>query len=167
MEKTILIGGKAGQGTAVTSHLIGKVFCHLGYYVFNYRDYPSLITGGHNFNILTISANPIFSHKEKYDIIVALDQKTVDLHRKNLNAGGFILADKNLKTISENNILLGRLFKSLGVDKNIVSVVFEEVFEDKAEPIKRVFEKGYDSAETRQKLKYLGGQGEKYFISRN
>src|SRR3989338_9605567 len=102
MEKTILIGGKAGQGTAVTSHLIGKVFCHLGYYVFNYRDYPSLITGGHNFNILTISDKPIFSHREKYDIIVALDQKTIDLHEKNLNPGGLILGGKNLKTISAN-----------------------------------------------------------------
>lgn len=165
MEKTILVGGKAGQGIAVTSHLIGKVFCHLGYYVFNYRDYPSLISGGHNFNILTISDSPIFSHKEKYDIIVALDQKTIDLHKNNLNKGGLILSDKNLKTISGNNILLGRLFKSLGVDKNIVYIAFEEVFKDKAEPVKKSFQEGYDSIEAKGKLARIGK--ERYFISGN
>ncbi len=97
MEKTILIGGKAGQGTAVTSHFIGKVFTELGYYVFNYRDYPSLIRGGHNFNVLRVSNKPIYSHKDKYDIIVAFDQKTINLHQKNLKKDGFILGDRDLR----------------------------------------------------------------------
>src|SRR3989344_3119031 len=165
MEKTILIGGKAGQGAAVTSHLVGKVFCHLGYYVFNYRDYPSLITGGHNFNILTISDEPILSHREKYDIVVALDQKTIDLHEKNLNKGGLILSDQNLKGITGNNILLGRLFKSLGVDKNIAFKVFEEEFKEKADLVKKSFEEGYDSFDTKEKLARVGQ--ERYFISGN
>src|SRR3989338_375372 len=73
MEKTILIGGAAGLGSTVTSHLIGKAFCSLGYYVFNYRDYPSLIRGGHNFNILKVSSNPVYSHEYHYDFGVALD----------------------------------------------------------------------------------------------
>src|SRR3989339_919340 len=84
MEKTILIGGAAGLGSAVTSHFIGKLFCSLGYYVFNYRDYPSLIKGGHNFNILKVSDKPVYSHEYKYDFILALDQKTVDIHKKDL-----------------------------------------------------------------------------------
>lgn len=82
MDKSILIGGKAGQGTAMTSYFIGKLFCALGYYVFNYRDYPSLIRGGHNFNVLRISDKPVLSHKNNYDIIVPLDQDTIDLHQK-------------------------------------------------------------------------------------
>ena len=101
MEKTILIGGQAGQGSAVTSHLIGKIFCRLGYFVFNYRDYPSLIRGGHNFNILRISDRPVYSHLEKYDFILAFDQKTIDLHQKNLVPGGVIFGDKKLKGNSQ------------------------------------------------------------------
>jgi 2-oxoglutarate ferredoxin oxidoreductase subunit alpha len=174
MEKTILIGGKAGQGTAVTSHLVGKVFCHLGYYVFDYRDYPSLITGGHNFNILTISDKPIFSHKEKYDIIVALDRKTINAHRKDLNAGGFVLGDKDLKTISENNILLGFLFKKLGVEKEIVFKVIEKEFpaKEKSEKIKGGIEEGYALVETKEALRRAQGilkriGPERYFISGN
>src|SRR3989338_539534 len=84
MEKSILIGGEAGLGTAVTTHFIGKIFASLGYYAFNYRDYPSLIRGGHNFNILKVSDKPVYSHELKYDFILALDQKTIDIHKKDL-----------------------------------------------------------------------------------
>lgn len=135
MEKTILIGGAAGQGSAVTSKFLAKVFCKLGYYVFNYRDYPSLIRGGHNFNVLKFSDKPVFSHGEKYDVVLALDQKTIDLHQKNLTIKGFVLADEKLKAkkqlslktkpllekiggpkILENDILIGAFFKYFGVD---------------------------------------------------
>ncbi|UZE93448.1 MAG: 2-oxoacid:acceptor oxidoreductase subunit alpha [Candidatus Nealsonbacteria bacterium] len=183
MEKTILIGGKAGQGTAVTSHFIGKVFCALGYYVFNYRDYPSLIRGGHNFNVLRISDKPVYSHKDKYDIILAFDQKTINLHQKNLKREGFILGDKTLKTkrlqkidiqpilsklkapkIIENDILIGWLFKYFGVDKNFLLKEAEKVFKGKKTGlIKKAIEKGYSLAPKKERLKRVGSK--KYFIS--
>ena len=183
MEKTILIGGKAGQGTAVTSHFIGKVFCALGYYVFNYRDYPSLIRGGHNFNVLRISDKPVYSHKDKYDIILAFDQKTINLHQKNLKREGFILGDKTLKTkrlqkidiqpilsklkapkIIENDILIGWLFKYFGLNKNFLLKEAEKVFKGKKTGlIKKAIEKGYSLALKKEKLKRVGSR--KYFIS--
>ncbi|MEK9134761.1 MAG: 2-oxoacid:acceptor oxidoreductase family protein [Patescibacteria group bacterium] len=165
MEKTILIGGKAGQGTAVTSHLIAKIFCHLGYYVFNYRDYPSLITGGHNFNVISISDKPISSHKDKFDIILALDQKTIDLHKKNLNKGGIIFDGKGLKPIFGNNVLIGKLFKYFGVDKSPIFKAFEEEFKEKAEMAKTAIEEGYNSIEIKEKLVKNGK--EKYLLSGN
>lgn len=185
MEKVILIGGKAGQGTAVTSYFIGKVFCELGYYVFNYRDYPSLIRGGHNFNVLRISDKPIYSHKNKYDIIVALDQKTVDLHQKNLNKKGFILGDDDLKSkklvsvdvdftlkklkaprIIENDIFIGWLFKYFGIDKKLLLKEAEKEFKTKKiNLIKKAIEKGYALGKIKEKFKRIG-KG-KYFISGN
>lgn len=185
MEKVILIGGKAGQGTAVTSYFIGKVFCELGYYVFNYRDYPSLIRGGHNFNVLRISDKPIYSHKDKYDIIIALDQKTIDLHQKNLNKKGFILGDDDLKSkklvsidvdltlkklkaprIIENDIFIGWLFKYFGIDKKLLLKEAEKEFKTKKiNLIKKAIEKGYALSKIKEKLKRIG-KG-KYFISGN
>ncbi len=185
MEKVILIGGKAGQGTAVTSYFIGKVFCELGYYVFNYRDYPSLIRGGHNFNVLRISDKPVYSHKDKYDIIVALDQKTIDLHQKNLNKKGFILGDDDLKSkklisvdvdftlkklkaprIIENDIFIGWLFKYFGIDKKLLLKEAEKEFKTKKiNLIKKAIEKGYALGKIKEKLKRIG-KG-KYFISGN
>ena len=93
VEKIILVGGKAGLGAARTSILLGRMFAKMGYYVFNYRDYPSLIRGGHNFNVLKISDKPVFSHDEEYDAILAFDQLTVDKHEKNLKPDGFVIGD--------------------------------------------------------------------------
>ncbi len=183
MEKTILVGGKAGQGTAVTSHFIGKTFCALGYYVFNYRDYPSLIRGGHNFNILKISDKPVYSHGYKYDIIVAFDQETVNLHKKNLKKGGFILGDKTLKDgnlravdlqsllgelkaprIIENDILIGWFFKYFGVNKDFLLKEVGQAFKgSKQDLIKKAVEIGYGLAGRKEKIKKLGKRN--YFIS--
>ena len=183
MEKTILIGGRAGQGTAVTSYFIGKVFTELGYYVFNYRDYPSLIRGGHNFNVLRVSNRPVYSHTDKYDIIVAFDQKTVNLHQKNLKKEGFILGDKDLRAkrlkkidikpilnklkapqIIENDILIGWLFKYFGVDKKFLLEEAEKIFGGKKIAlINRAIIKGYNLALKENGFKRIGKS--KYFIS--
>lgn len=184
MEKVILIGGKAGQGLALTSYFIGKIFCSLGYYVFNYRDYPSLIRGGHNFNVLRISDKPVYSHENKYDIILALDQKTVDLHQRNLDKNGFILGDKNLRakklypvdlksilnklkapTILEADILIGYLFRYFGIDKKILFKATEKEFKKKAGLIKQAITEGYNLAQKKETLRKRGSQ--KYFISGN
>ncbi|RLC35442.1 MAG: 2-oxoacid:acceptor oxidoreductase subunit alpha [Candidatus Nealsonbacteria bacterium] len=174
MQKTILIGGEAGLGTAVTSHLIGKIFCSLGYYVFNYRDYPSLIRGGHNFNVLRISDKPIHSHEEKYDIILALDQKTADIHEKDLNKGGFVFGVKETEPVLQklqgpkilaNDVLIGLLFKYFGVDLKVVMSAAEKEFGQKSKLIKQAIEEGYGLTDVKEKLEKV--DKEKYFISGN
>ena len=184
MEKTILIGGKAGQGTNVTSYFIGEVFSSSGYYVFNYRDYPSLIRGGHNFNVIKISDKPVYSHSNKYDLIVALDQTTIDKHAKGLKENGFIVGDKDLKTekkfypidvqpilknlnakpVIENDILIGWLFKYFGMTEDLLMKELEERFGGKKiDIIKESARIGYDLGEKVEDFKPLDGQ--KYFIS--
>lgn len=184
MEKSILIGGEAGQGSAVTSHFIGQIFCSLGYYVFNYRDYPSLIRGGHNFNVLKISDKPAYSHNGQIDIILALDQKTIDLHQKNLEKNGFVVGGKNLKAermhpldmeailnklngpkILENDILIGYLFKYFGVEKEVLMEASDKEFKGKAGLIKKAIEEGYNLIKEKESLKRIGSP--KYFISGN
>ncbi len=184
MEKTILIGGKAGQGTNVTSYFIGEVFSSSGYYVFNYRDYPSLIRGGHNFNVIKISDKPVYSHSNKYDLIIALDQTTIDKHAKGLKENGFIVGDKDLKTekkfypidiqpilknlnakpVIENDILIGWLFKYFGMTEDFLMKELEERFGGKKiNLIKESAKIGYGLGEKVEDFKPLDGQ--KYFIS--
>ena len=55
MKLNILIGGKAGQGINKISEIVSDILISEGYFTFNYRDYPSLIRGGHNFNVLCFS----------------------------------------------------------------------------------------------------------------
>ncbi|MFH1714172.1 MAG: 2-oxoacid:acceptor oxidoreductase subunit alpha [Candidatus Nealsonbacteria bacterium] len=184
MRKTILLGGKAGQGSAVTSHLIGKIFCRLGYFVFNYRDYPSLIRGGHNFNILEVSDSPVYSQGDSYDIILAFDQKTVDLHEKNLKEGGFVLGSDKLKSeklqaiaiddilkklggpkILENDVLIGSLFKYFGVDKEFLFEEAKREFGEKADLIIKAIAEGWELVKESEKIKKQ--EKKNYFISGN
>ncbi|MEM5835368.1 MAG: 2-oxoacid:acceptor oxidoreductase family protein, partial [Candidatus Aenigmatarchaeota archaeon] len=114
MDITILIGGEAGLGSARTSSMLGRAFTTMGYYVFNYRDYPSLIRGGHNFNILHISSEPIASYDNSYDIILALDKKTIEKHEKNLKKDGIIIVEKSLM----NNNVKTRRDKIIIIDSS-------------------------------------------------
>ena len=91
MRLNILIGGAAGQGILKISDIVADILVGLGYYTFNYRDYPSVIRGGHNFNILSISDKRIASYESKIDIIVAMDKLTIDIHKSELNKKGIII----------------------------------------------------------------------------
>ena len=183
MKKTILIGGKAGQGIAMTSALLGKIFANAGLYVFNYRDYPSLIRGGHNFNVLSVSDSPVFSFEKDYDIIVALDQNTIEKHKKYLKKKGFILGSKKLKSrklvsldlekiISEmklppvfgNNILVGYLTHHFGLPLSFVSGVIKKEFAKKSELIEKTIKIGYN-LEHFQEEKFDVKNKAKYFFS--
>jgi len=166
MRRSILIGASAGQGTAKTSWLLGKALTRAGFYVFNYRDYPSLIRGGHNFNVLDISDQPIYSHSSKYDIIIALDEKTKQKHQHNLKKTGQILF-KEFKSHQTNNELLGQLCKIIGFDIKFLLQVIDGEFGKSAEQIKQAIEKGYNYGKKNGRLA-LGEPRTKqanYFIS--
>ncbi|WP_319579361.1 2-oxoacid:acceptor oxidoreductase subunit alpha [uncultured Methanospirillum sp.] len=92
-EYSVLIGGKAGDGIAQAGQLIASIFSELGYYVYQYIDYPSLIRGGHNFCIIRAAEKPVFTHRTGVDLILALDQKTADLHTHNLTTQGTVIYD--------------------------------------------------------------------------
>lgn len=62
MKKTIIIGGKAGQGPNLVMNLLSSALLKSGFYVFASRDYQSLIRGGHNFNTITFSDEKVFSN---------------------------------------------------------------------------------------------------------
>ncbi|MFH0967323.1 MAG: 2-oxoacid:acceptor oxidoreductase subunit alpha [Methanobacteriota archaeon] len=95
-EYSVLIGGKAGDGIAQAGQLIASIFNDLGYHIYQYIDYPSLIRGGHNFCIIRAAAEkPVMAHRSGIDLILALDQKTADLHKQRLAAHGTIIYDNS------------------------------------------------------------------------
>ncbi len=80
MDLTMIVGGKAGAGIKEAGKLICSALTELGYYVFMYVDYPSLIRGGHNFVSIRIADFPINSVHKKADIIIATDKRSVKEH---------------------------------------------------------------------------------------
>ena len=80
MDLTMIVGGKAGAGIKEAGRLICSALTELGYYVYMYVDYPSLIRGGHNFVSIRFADFPINSVHKKADIIIATDKRSVKEH---------------------------------------------------------------------------------------
>ena len=141
----ILIGGQAGQGINKVSKIISSIVAKKGYYTFNYRDYPSLIRGGHNFNILTISDERINSYTNKIDFILALDIDTTKIHENRLNRNCIVLNFQSFIGLGRNTnvALAGALIKLLGIEKqDLLNEIKKEFGTKEAE---HAAEKGYDS----------------------
>ena len=148
MRINILIGGKAGQGINKVSEIVSAVLVGYGYFTFNYRDYPSLIRGGHNFNVLSISDERVGSIESKLDGIVAMDEKTLTIHKPELKSGGFVVNDEGFKDLGRNlNVALaGALIKILGIPQN---VLIEEIKRQLNNPDSiAAAEKGFESQQT-------------------
>jgi 2-oxoglutarate ferredoxin oxidoreductase subunit alpha len=116
MRFTILFGGKAGQGPNILSTLLGQALISRGYFVFMNRDYQSVIRGGHNFNVITFSDEPIYSNESKADLIIAIDENTVNLHKKDLKKKGNIIYKEN----KGNMYFAGRLYKTLCMEFEVL-----------------------------------------------
>src|SRR3989338_8310018 len=102
---SVLIGGKAGEGINQAGSVIAEIFNHLGYHIYIYYDYPSLIRGGHNFSIIRASKEKVLTHQEKVDILLALNQDTIDFHKDRLKDTSFIIYDSDV--IKPENVPLG------------------------------------------------------------
>lgn len=163
---SILIGGRAGDGIDTAGPVIARIFKSQGYYVYLYRDYQSLIRGGHNFSLIRASKNKIGAYKNTQEIILALNQETVDIHKSRLLKKGLIIYDsdtvksrgkgipltsitKQLEAppIVRNSGLLGALCKTLGVDWKISEKVIRENTPKEIELNLKVAKKGYELAE--------------------
>ena len=67
---TFLVGGKAGEGVKKAGTVAASFFSGMGRSVFQLDDYQSLIRGGHNFCVVSSSADTVTSHYEKADLVV-------------------------------------------------------------------------------------------------
>jgi len=141
MRFNILIGGEAGQGPNILTHTLGKALIRKGFYVFYYRDYASLIRGGHNFNVLTFSNDPVYSHDSEIDILVALDENTLKLHKNKLKKKSATLDGKGA-----NMFFAGKLFKTLGLEFESLDKELKELKRRYDENIKESKE-GYEHAD--------------------
>ncbi|MDE4907076.1 2-oxoacid:acceptor oxidoreductase subunit alpha [Methanogenium marinum] len=147
-ECSVLIGGKAGDGINVAGQTIARIFTTLGYYVYMYYDYPSLIRGGHNFSVIRASNHPIGTHRSGIDILLAMDLTTLRRHQNDCKRDALIIYNSDsvqsdvgsgipLKRIveknggsavMENTVMIGALAFALGMEwEEFASVISHEM----------------------------------------
>jgi len=164
---TILIGGQAGDGAREAGINLGRLLSKMGYYIFSTVEYPSLIRGGHNFCRVSFSKEKLFNDYAELDAVIALNQETVELHKKELKKDGVIFFDNNLTSVTGKSgqlislpissftkeagvsmmmrtaVALGALCYYFQMDLKILHEVFTEIFKIKAQPNIDLAEKGY------------------------
>ncbi|CUP33428.1 2-oxoglutarate oxidoreductase subunit KorA [Clostridium baratii] len=125
MDYNILIGGSAGQGMDTVSDFLEKALKKKGFYVFSNKDYMSRVRGGHNYTQIRFGASePIYSHKNELDLILALDENTAISHIKNLKEDGKIIVDESIKFDDKRTLKLPLLktATTLGISRGFTSV---------------------------------------------
>ena len=92
---SIKIGGEAGYGIMTAGATLGKAFARGGLHVHTYSEFPSLIRGGHNTYQICAAPEPVYSHWDKIQVLLALNEETIALHWQELTPGGAIIYDHN------------------------------------------------------------------------
>ncbi len=121
-ECNILIGGEAGQGLATVGPLLAKSLARAGYHIVVTQSYQSRIRGGHNTFAVRAAVSEVAAPRERFDVVVALNEETVALHREELTPRGLIIADEAWGGGSEN--ILPAPYKEIasGAYRNVASL---------------------------------------------
>lgn len=78
-----MIGGQAGYGIMTSGELVARSFSRGGLHVHTDVEYPSLIRGGHNtYQVCASSKGEVWGLTEKVDVLIALDDRTLREHTK-------------------------------------------------------------------------------------
>jgi len=165
-----LIGGIAGDGINEAGLTVARLFSRLGYHIYMYYDYPSLIRGGHNFSIVRASRQKIAAHMDQIDVLVALNQETVEKHKSCLKDSSFVIYDADkvklddtmhkgfgltitriLKeatapAVMKNTCIIGGYCKVVGIDWSVLEDVLKKHIPKMLELNIQVARQGYDQA---------------------
>lgn len=168
-EASVVIGGEAGDGVRASGELLGRIFNRHGFYSFVRDDYQSLIRGGHNFSQIRASSEKIWSQIEGADVVIALDERSIENHEDRLTDGGILIFDSDdldydsekagplpLTSMVEgvegieimrNSAAIGSVAYLYDLDLGIVTELMEEFYGDRAEKNVQLAKDGYKFAE--------------------
>lgn len=90
---SLKIVGASGQGIISIGEILAKAFKRSGYCVFGYREYMSLIKGGHGSYQIDVSDQLIQSTEEQVDILISLNHHGFEHNLGDLKEGGIIIHD--------------------------------------------------------------------------
>ncbi|WP_029423280.1 2-oxoacid:acceptor oxidoreductase subunit alpha [Alicyclobacillus macrosporangiidus] len=87
------VGGKQGEGIDSTGEIYAIALHRMGYYVFTYRHFMSLIKGGHTNYKIRASNRQLRHHGDDLHVLIAFDQTTIDFNWKEMVDGGIVIYD--------------------------------------------------------------------------
>ena len=159
-EFSLAIGGAAGQGIATPGSILARLFTRRGLWLNAYNAYQSIIRGGHIYLTIRLSDKRIYSHGDHLNMLVALNQDTMNRHVGLLGAGGTVIFDSDkikpgeaaegvqlcpmpVKELSnrsrnkviQNTVALGVITYLLGLDFEVLETALKLQFARKGEAV--------------------------------
>jgi 2-oxoglutarate ferredoxin oxidoreductase subunit alpha len=174
IEMNFMVGGEAGQGVQSVGFLLAKACARAGYHIFADQDYESRVRGGHNFFRVRVKDTDVRAIAEPVDVLIALNQESIDLHREEMAKDGVIIFDGEkakaegdkgnmldvpLGTLAEektgnklmsNTVALGAALGLVGFEIGILDAVLRDHFgsADVAENNTKAARAGYEYAQS-------------------
>ncbi len=172
---TILIGGEAGQGSRKAGLVMAKILNNLGYRIFIYDDYESLIKGGHSFSKVRASFKKVLTQSSEVDFLLALNQETVEKHKSSLKENGIVILnsdkvkfDKGIQikaeTISKeeggsflmaNTAMISAFARTLGLEFDLLESIFKKEFKKGLEINLKIAKRVYAEIQEKISIKKL------------
>jgi 2-oxoglutarate ferredoxin oxidoreductase subunit alpha len=154
------IGGAAGQGVATPGDIFAKVFSRRGLHLNAYNAYQSIIRGGHTFLTIRTGPDRISNIGDHLDLLIPLNQDTMDRHLRLLTAGGAVLynadlikpgehaegvqlcpipvsqlADISKNKVAQNTLAMGAALSLMGIGFAALEEVIAEQFRKKEQKV--------------------------------
>lgn len=85
------IGGAQGEGIDSAGEIFALTLHRMGYHLYAYRHFMSLIKGGHTNYKIRVATDKRRHRGDQLDLLVAFDQRTIDENVYELRAGGAVL----------------------------------------------------------------------------
>jgi 2-oxoglutarate ferredoxin oxidoreductase subunit alpha len=111
---SILVGGQAGDGIRQIGGLAARMLAELGYHIYFWDDYPSLIRGGHNFSLIRACERKVEASTDEIDLLVALNETTVKNHKGRLKPDGLVIYDSDVLSAEGQGIPMSGIVKAAG-----------------------------------------------------
>src|SRR3989449_1728330 len=116
-EFTVGIGGAAGDGLDKSGDTLAKGVSRMGLYVYAYNSYQSIIRGGHIWLRVRIGEKKVHSHGDHLNLLIALNQDTVERHAREVEPGGLVLYNSDRFTCETSLLRDGVLGRPVPVNE--------------------------------------------------
>jgi len=167
------IGGENGQGIASTGDILARIFARRGLNINAYNAYQSIIRGGHTFLTIRASDGPVRSMGDKLDVLIPLNQDSMDRHLRLMGDGSRVVYDSEkvkpgsaaagvqlcpmpMKQIcgpnklAANTAALGATLQMLGIESEPLEAAIVKQFKKKGDAVVAenvgIARKGYEYA---------------------
>jgi 2-oxoglutarate ferredoxin oxidoreductase subunit alpha len=116
---SFMVGGAAGVGIKTAGLIFARLCSRAGLHIYGNVEYPSIIRGDHNSYQVMVSRKRVFGHTRVLDVLLALDDLSVELHRDEIRSGGAVVYDVDKSKVDtgaleeQGLLLVGVPFQSI------------------------------------------------------